>query len=208
MVIKFGGKLLRRITSIIFCLFLLINISQAQVKTDALIWVNNLGFGSVTNTLSGNTLDILGYTALFEKYYEDTGFSFGFSIGFWGAEDEYKYEDIDVFDNFSNTSFYFSIKYSINHKSRFVPFVSLALGLQFGRKETAVQNVPDQSDHNIFVGRQGKTSVNIAAPFGLNYFTSENVFIGLNVTPIWTSKTFFDSNFGWAASLSLGFQFN
>jgi hypothetical protein len=198
----------KRFTILITGLIVFTSSIHAQIKPDGLNWLNYLSFGSVENTLSGNTMDILGYTALFETYYGDTGFSLGLSAGFASMEDQYVYDSIDVYDNYNSTSFYFSAKYSLNRKGRFVPYASVALGIQFAKKETAVQNVPGQIPTDIFVGRQSKTAFNIAAPLGLNYWTSKSVYIGINITPVWTSKSFFDSQFGWAASIALGFQFS
>ena len=191
--------------------FLVLSISSsfAQIEDDAILWTLNLGYAPLKNAETGNSID--GWTAntTVEKVISNSGVSVGMNLAYFGSEDlAVVSPDLQSLQDFSSTSIFASAKYFFNRASNVVPYVGLGLGVHFSKVDYAISGFYRVQGENVLLGTSSLSSFAVAVPFGINYFASSSTYIGLNVTPLWLDKTFYDSDINWLLNFSLGFQFN
>ena len=199
-----------KISITLLSFFLILNltgVSSAQVKSDSWLWTLNLGYTPVTSKISGNSLRGYTFNTTLEKHIGGDKWAYGFNLAYSKADDEVSElsSGDKVYSSVSSTSIFMTVKYFLS-SDVLVPYLGFGLGLNFANNEYASANTGNPPPSGI-AGTTSFTSLAFAVPIGLNWFAHESVFFGANIVPIWTDKTFFDSNFNWLFNFSLGFQF-
>jgi hypothetical protein len=187
-----------------------VNSAFAQLESGSLLWTLNFGYVPLKNTNTGNTLDGWTFNSTIEKQIQDGSWAIGMNLAFFGSQDEALVSpDLKAAQSISSVAVYGTLKYLIVTSSNWSPYLGLGLGVHNSTRDYAVSGIFTIADsENLIVGTESVNSFAVAVPVGVNYFAGSNVFLGLNATPIWTEKSFYDSDVNWLLNFSLGFQFN
>jgi len=201
----------RTIVPFIALLFLLVNLTPlySQIEDRAYLWTLNVGFATnLTNPISGNTMTGGSGGTTLEKMIGESDWSLGFNFSFFEASDEFSISNSDVAQSFSSYSLFVGTKYYVRSMGRWVPYFGFALGSSFSDRYTVGTTFKTTDGDSVYSGKQSRTSLAFAVPVGVNYFLSEDVFLGANLTSIWNDETFFKSKVNLLINLTLGFHIN
>lgn len=182
--------------------------SSAQIKTEATVLTLNLGIVSLSDLDTG--ADITGYSfnTTLEKYYRNTGWSFGMNIGFNRGEDVVTTSaSVKTYSTLKSTTLFITGKYSFQKSSNIIPYIGIGFGWSFSNKETAFTDLISVGGPSSGYYETSLTGYMIAAPLGVNFYLSPEVFLGLNIAPFYSENSFYKDDFNWAFNFSLGFQF-
>ena len=191
----------------IFFIFLISGVTSAQVKPDSFLWTLNLGYTSVKSSLTNESLNGYTFNSTIEKHVNNSQWAYGLNIAFISANDEFILSSggEKIYYSVSSTAVFLTAKYFFT-KTEIVPYIGFGLGVNFATNDRAATGFYVVQPTAV-AGSSSLTSVALALPLGVNWFFEKQVFIGINVVPMWADKTFFDSEFTFLINLSLGFQF-
>jgi hypothetical protein len=201
-------KNLLRIASLsIFLIFLISEVTSAQLKSDSWLWTLNIGFTNVKSSLTNESLNGYTFNSTIERRVNNSQFAYGFNLAFLSADDELIVSTggEKVYYSISSTAVFLTAKYFFT-KTEVVPYVGLGLGLNFATNDRAATGFYIAQPTAV-AGSSSLSSFALALPVGVNWFLDKQFFIGANVVPIWTEKTFFEDKFNFLFNFSLGFQF-
>jgi len=167
-----------------------------------------VGFANLTNPVSTNSISAWSGSTTLERMVGSSDWSFGFNFAFFEAFDEFKIEDANVAQSFSSYSLYLGTKYYVRSMGRWVPYIGFGLGVHWSDRYTSGTGFVKVDDENVYSGKQNRTSLALGVPVGINYFLSEEVFLGANLTSIWMEESYFKSSVNLLINLSLGFHIN
>ena len=91
---------------------------------------------------------------------------------------------------------------------KWVPYFGLSLGVHQSTRYTTISGTIATPTSDVVSGSELKSSYAFAAPIGVNWFISDEVFVGLNLTSIWNDESYFKSDVNLLMNLSVGFQIN
>jgi len=131
----------------------------------------------------------------------------GLNLAFISADDELILSSggEKIYYSVSSTALFLTAKYFFT-KTEIVPYIGLGLGVNFATNDRAATGFYVVQPTAV-AGSSSLTSMALALPLGVNWFLEKQVFIGINVVPMWADKTFFESEFTFLINFSLGFQF-
>jgi len=197
-----------RIASLsIFLIYLIAGVTSAQVKPDSWLWTLNLGYTSVKSNLTNESLNGYTFNSTIEKHVNNSQWAYGLNIAFLSANDELILSSggEKIYYSVSSTALFLTAKYFFT-KTEIVPYIGLGLGVNFATNDRAATGFYAVQPSAV-AGSSSLTSVALALPLGVNWFLEKQVFIGINVVPMWADRTFFESEFTFLINFSLGFQF-
>jgi hypothetical protein len=182
----------------------------AQLERGSTLWTLNLGYAPLKSATTGNSLEGWTFNSTVEKLVGDGNWALGMNLAFFWSEDEILFTPgVKAGQSTSSIALYGTLKYLIDTPSNWTPYLGLGLGVHSSTRDFAIAGFFDiQDTDNLVVGTESLSSFALALPFGINYFPGSKTFVGLNVTPIWTEKSFYDTDVNWLLNFSLGFQFN
>jgi len=182
---------------------------SAQIEDRSYLWSLNVGFATnLTNPVSGNALSGGSGSTTLEKMIGESNWSMGFNFAFFDAFDEFSINNANIAQSFSSYSLYVGTKYYIRSMGRWIPYFGLSIGVHFSDRYTSGTDFLTVGDEKVYSGKESRTSLAFAVPVGVNYFLSEEVYLGANLTSIWMDETFFKSKVNLLINLALGFQIN
>jgi outer membrane protein W len=187
-------------------LLLAIGTTEAQVQEGSYLWTLNVGYASVRNPLSGNDLNGMSFNTTLEKTLSTSNWALGMNIAFYEASDQYSIQGVTIDQGFSNTFVFLTGKYLIRSMGQWVPYIGLGVGIQFAKRHTVVNGVFTVNGDQVISGNTSENSFAFATPVGVNFFASEAVFIGVNMTGLWMNESYFRDDFMMVWNLGLGFQ--
>jgi len=197
-----------RIASLsIFLIYLISGVTFAQLKSDSWLWTLNIGFTNVKSSLTNESINGYSFNSTIERRVNNSQFAYGFNLTFLSADDELVVSTggEKVYYSVSSTAVFLTAKYFFT-KTEVVPYVGLGLGINFATNDRAATGFYIAQPTAV-AGSSSLSSVALALPVGVNWFLNKQFFIGANVVPIWTEKTFFEEKFNFLINFSLGFQF-
>ena len=180
--------------------------TQAQIQEESYLWTLNVGFAQVRTPLSANDLDGYSFNTTLEKTLDTPNWALGMNIAFYEASDEYSLQGVEINQSFSSSFIFLTGKYLISSMGRWVPYIGLGVGVHFGKRYTVANGVLTIDGDRIISGNTSQNSFALATPIGVNFFASETVYIGLNMTGLWMDKSYFRDDFMMVWNLGLGFQ--
>ena len=191
----------------IFLIFSFAGVTSAQVKPDSFLWTLNLGYTSVKSSLTDQSLNGFTFNSTIEKHIRNTQWALGFNLAFISADDELILSSggEKIYYSVRSTALFLTAKYFFT-KTEIVPYIGLGLGVNFATNDRAATGFYVVQPTTV-AGSSSLTSMALALPLGVNWFLEKQVFIGINVVPMWAEKTFFEDEFTFLINLSLGFQF-
>ena len=195
---------IRTLTFII--IILISSLSSAQLKQDSWLMTLNVGYAPLKSSVTKQSIG--GYTVniTIEKLRGNTQWAFGGNLAFFKADDELMLSDggEKVYSSISITAIFLTAKYFIT-TTEVTTYIGFGLGVNFSNNDLSASGFYDLQGNEL-AGSSSLTSLALSSTLGLNWFVSKSIFLGLNVIPIWTEKTFFDSNLNWLFNLAVGFQ--
>lgn len=197
------------LTLIAITFFLTISTSNAQIKSESWLWTLNLGFASIKNEATKNTINGYTFNSTIEKKIRNQPIAYGVNVSYLSADDQFAIsnEGKTITSSISSTAFFLTMKYLFS-RSEVVPYIGLGLGINLATNNVAYTGYDIVQPASSGGHAADLTSLAVAVPVGVNFFMGEGKpYFGINVVPTWTEKTFFDSNFNFLYNLSLGFQF-
>lgn len=191
----------------IFFIFSFAGVASAQVKPDSFLWTLNLGYTSVKSSLTDQSLNGFTFNSTVEKHIRNTQWALGLNLAFISADDELILSSggEKIYYSVSSTALFLTAKYFFT-KTEIVPYIGLGLGVNFATNDRAATGFYVVQPTAV-AASSSLTGGALALPLGVNWFIDKQVFLGVNVVPMWTEKTFFDSEFTFLINFSLGFQF-
>jgi outer membrane protein W len=191
----------------IFLILLISGVASAQLKSDSWLWTLNLGYTSVKSNLTQESLNGYTFNSTIEKHMRNGHWAYGLNLAFLSANDELIVSSggEKIYYSISSTALFLTAKYFFT-KTEIVPYIGLGLGVNFANNDRGATGFYD-AEPTAVATSSSLTGLALALPVGMNWFLDKQLFIGINVVPTWTEKTFFESKFNFLINFSLGFQF-
>jgi opacity protein-like surface antigen len=197
--------------SSIVIIFIMLNLgsSIAQIEDRAYLWSLNVGFATnLENPVSGNTMTGGSGSTTLERMIGESNWSLGFNFAFFEASDEFTLNNASIAQGFNSYSLYLGTKYYVRSLGRWTPYIGFGLGVHFSDRYTTGTDFENLEDDKIYSGKENRTNLALSVPVGANYFLSEDVFLGVNLTSVWMDDTFLKSQVNLLVNLALGFHIN
>lgn len=195
---------IRTLTFII--IILISSLSSAQLKQDSWLMTLNVGYAPLNSSVTEQSIG--GYTVniAIERLRGETPWAFGGNLAFFSADDELVLSDSGekIYSSISVTAVFLTAKYFIT-KTKITTYIGFGVGVNFSNNDVSASGIDDLQGNEV-AGSRSLTSIAFSLPLGVNWFVSKSIFLGLNVIPIWTEKSFFDSDLNWLFNLAVGFQ--
>ena len=193
----------------LFLLFIFVQPASAQLKKNSWLWTLNVGYVPLTSELTNNSIDGWTGSTTVEKLIGQSNWSIGMNFAFFNAEDNNANIDaVEMKQSYSTYSIYLGTKYFVTGMDKWVPYFGLSLGVNQNSRYTTISGTPTTLNSDVVSGTEHKSSYAFAAPIGVNWFVSDEVYLGLNLTSIWNDDTYFTSAVNLLMNLSVGFQIN
>jgi len=198
---------LRIVSLSIFLIFLISGVTFAQLKSDSWLWTLNIGFTNVKSSLTNESLNGYSFNSTIEKHVRNGQWAYGLNLAFLTADDQLIVSTggEKVYYSVSSTAVFLTAKYFFT-KTEIVPYIGLGLGVNFAKNDRAATGFYVVQPSAV-AASSSLTGLALALPVGINWFLDKQFFIGANVVPTWTEKTFFEDKFNFLFNFSLGFQF-
>ena len=166
----------------------------------------NVGYAPLKSSITKQSIGGYTFNTTIEKLRGNDQWALGGNLAFFRADDELVLSGSGekVYSSISVTAIFLIAKYFVT-TTEVVPHIGFGIGVNFSNNDLYESGYYDIQENAVAVS-SSLTSIAFSLPVGFNWFVSKSVFLGLNVIPIWTEKTFFDNKLNWLFNLAVGFQ--
>ena len=194
----------------LFLFFIYAQPASAQLKKGSWLWTLNVGYAPLTSTLTNNSIDGWSGSTTVEKLVGKSNWSIGMNFAYFNASDnDARIDAVEMNQSYSSYSIYLGTKYFVTGMDKWVPYFGLSLGVNQNSRYTTISGTNTTTlNSDVVSGTEHKSSYAFAAPIGVYWFVSDEVYLGFNLTSIWNDDTYFTSAVNLLMNLSVGFQIN